>query len=170
MKTNHQQITYNFNHQQVIGQKGEAILDEWLQSIYKVSDVSSIEKYQKIGIDRLLTLSDGSIITVEYKFDVASERTGNLFFETISVDTKNIPGWGWSSQADYWIFLLPSLEILVIEPSNFRKLVWELRSTLKEKKIPNTNYNTWGVPVPIEKVKEMAHFSKKLSYSKERDA
>ncbi len=162
MSTSKNHKTYHFNHQQSNGQKGEAILDEWLQSTYKVSDVSSIEKYQKKGIDRLLTLADGRIITVEYKFDVASGRTGNLFFETISVDTKNTPGWGWSSQADYWIFLLPSLEILVIEPSKFRCLVWELRSTLKEKKIPNTNYNTWGIPVPIEKVKEIAYFNKKL--------
>ncbi|MGK7932135.1 MAG: hypothetical protein AB4041_11975 [Microcystaceae cyanobacterium] len=162
MEQNNNKKTYDFHHQQIIGQKGEAILDEWLQSIYKIVDVSSDEKYQKIGIDRLLMLPDETIITVEYKFDVASARTGNLFFETISVDTKNIAGWGWSSQADYWIFLLPSLEILVIEPCKFRRLVWELRSTLKEKKIPNTNYNTWGVPVPIKKVKDIAHFYKKL--------
>ncbi|ACK65724.1 conserved hypothetical protein [Rippkaea orientalis PCC 8801] len=158
---NHKKI-YNFHYQELIGKQGEAILDEWLKSIYKILDVSSIEKYQKMGIDRLLMRSDGSIITVEYKFDLASARTGNLFFETISVDTKNLTGWGWSSQADYWIFLIPTPEIIVIEPNKLRNLVWELRSILKEKKVPNINYNTWGVIIPLKQVKKIAHYQKKL--------
>jgi hypothetical protein len=154
---------YDFSEQRIIGKKGEEILDQWLKQNYQVSDVSEVEKYQKMGIDRVLTRPDGTVIMVEYKFDVASARTGNLFFETVSVDTKNIPGWGWSSQADYWVFLFPNLEVLIIEPSKLRHLVWTLRTLLSEKKIPNKNYHTWGIPIPLEKVREISHYQKQLS-------
>lgn len=85
------------------------------------------------------------------------------FFETISINKHNIPGWGWSSQADYWSFVLLTQEILVIEPRKFRTLVWELRFQIPEKKVPDLDYNTWGVLVPLERVKEISCYQKKLS-------
>lgn len=115
-----------------------------------------------MGIDRLLTRPDGSVVTVEYKFDLAASRTGNIFFETVSVDQRDIPGWGWSSQADYWIFLLTTNEILVVKPSRFRTLVWESRFQTTEKKIPNSNYNTLGVPIPFKKVQEISSYRTKI--------
>ncbi len=163
MQIQNLKITYNFEDQVSIGKQGEDLLDQWLNSLYTVIDVSDIKQYQKRGIDRVLIRPDQSVVTVEYKFDLASARTGNLFFETVSIDTRNIPGWGWSSEADYWIFLLPSKEVLVIEPSKFRDLIWKSRFKFKEKKVSNSDYNTYGIPIPINKVKEIAHFSTKLS-------
>jgi hypothetical protein len=125
-------------------------------------NVSSIKEYQDMGIDRLLTRPDGSVVTVEYKFDLAASRTGNIFFETVSVDRRNIPGWGWSSQADYWIFLLNTNEILVVIPSRFRALVWELRFEIVEKKIQNSNYNTIGIPIPLKKVQEISSYQTRI--------
>jgi len=123
---------YDFETQWKIGQEGETFLDQWLSPTYKVLNVSEDMKYQQSGIDRVVTRSDGSVITIEYKFDIAAKRTGNLFFETISNDKELIPGWGWSSQADYWIFLIPEQEILVFKPGKLRALVWELQKSLKE--------------------------------------
>ncbi|MFM6023710.1 MAG: hypothetical protein ACKPER_12400, partial [Dolichospermum sp.] len=95
MKTQRKTKIYDFKSQEFIGKNGENILDKWLGSIYKILDVSTVKKYQNSGIDRILMRPDGSTVSVEYKFDLASSRTGNLFFETVSVDNKNIPGWGW---------------------------------------------------------------------------
>lgn len=114
---------YDFETQRKVGQEGETFLDRWLHPVYKVLDVSGEMKYQQAGIDRIITRSDGSVITIEYKFDLAAKRIGNLFFETISNDKEMIPGWGWSSQADYWIVLIPEQEILVFKPGKLRALV-----------------------------------------------
>jgi hypothetical protein len=153
---------YNFNVQHEIGKKGEQILDKWLQTAYKITDVSDNPKYQEVSIDRILTRSDNSAITVEYKFDLAAKRTGNLFFETISVDTKKVPGWGWSSQADYWIFLIPDQEILIVKPARLRALIWREYRECSEKQIPNRGYNTLGLPIPLSEVRKIATQIQKL--------
>ena len=67
---------YDFETQRKVGQEGENFLDQWLHPIYNVLDVSEEIKYQKAGIDRVVTRSDGSVITIEYKFDLAAKRTG----------------------------------------------------------------------------------------------
>jgi len=153
---------YSFHQQSLIGKKGELIIDEWIQATYKITDVSDIPQYQTSGIDRLLTTPDNSVISAEYKFDVMARRTGNLFFETISVDRRNIPGWGWSSQADYWFFLIPEQEILVIKPAAFRALVWQNREKINEKHIPNRGYKTIGYPIKLTAVRGIAHQVRKL--------
>lgn len=154
--------TYRFDQQGLVGAKGEQILDEWLVQSYKILNVSDIRLYQESGIDRILMRPDGSTVKVEYKFDLASSRTGNLFFETVSVDRRNVPGWGWSSQADYWIFLLPSLEVLVVEPSKLRTLAWQYRGQLVDKEIQNLGYKTIGIAIPLKKVRAIARCVKEL--------
>ena len=153
---------YAFEHQEAIGKSGEVILDAWLKSYYKILDVSDIRKYQRAGIDRILMRPDGTTVSVEYKFDLVSYKTGNLFFETVSVDNRNVPGWGWSSQATYWIFLLPSMETLVVEPGKLRSLIWQERQVTQDKEVQNYGYKTLGVPVPLSKVRDIASYVTKL--------
>lgn len=155
--------TYGFTQQALVGTRGEHILDHWLAQSYRILDVSDIKLYQESGIDRILMRPDGSTVKVEYKFDLASSRTGNIFFETVSVDKRNIPGWGWSSQADYWIFLLPTLEVLVVEPSQMRTLAWQYREQLVDKEIQNLGYKTIGIAIPLERVRAIARCVKNLN-------
>ena len=147
---------YSFQQQDLLGKQGEQILDDWLSFKYQIIDVSHILQYQTSGIDRLLIHPSGFTLSVEYKFDKAAARTGNLFFETTSVDTTGILGWGWSSQADYWIFLVPDNDIYIVKPSDFRLLVWQKREQLKEKHIQNCGYRTIGFPVKIADVKNIS--------------
>lgn len=153
---------YDFETQRQVGREGETFLDQWLSLNYKVLDVSEDLKYQQSGIDRIVTRPDGSIITVEYKFDIAAKRTGNLFFETLSNDKERIPGWGWSSQADYWIFLIPEQEIIIFKPGELRALVWESQKLLKERSVANRRYNTIGYPVPLVQARKVAFLVKTL--------
>lgn len=153
---------YNFDTQRKLGKKGEAFLDRWLVSHYNVLDVSENLMYQQSGIDRLVKRQDGSVITIEYKCDLAAKRTGNLFFETISNDRSSTPGWGWTSQADYWIFLVPEQEIIVFEPGKLRSLVWELKKLIKERYVANKGYNTVGYPIPLNQARKVAFQVKKL--------
>jgi hypothetical protein len=153
---------YEFSAQQKVGEEGEKFLDGWLSPSYKVLDVSADRKYQQSGIDRIITRSDGSITTVEYKLDRVAKRTNNIFFETISNDKESIPGWGWSSQADYWIFLIPDQEIIVFKPGRLRTLVWELQKTVRERVVPNQGYNTIGCPIPLIQARKVASQIKTL--------
>lgn len=148
---------YDFETQHKIGKTGELFLDHWLSNNYRVLDVSRDKDYRQSGIDRVVTRLDGSIITVEYKLDIAAKRTGNIFFETISNDKEKIPGWGWSSQADYWFFLIPDQEIIVFKPGKLRALVWEIKKSLKERSVANKRYNTIGYPIPLIKARKVAH-------------
>jgi hypothetical protein len=157
---------YEFQTQQKFGQRGESILDRWLSSSYDILDVSKDANYQKSGIDRLVTRSDGSIVTIEYKFDIAARRTGNLFFETVSNDNEKIPGWGWTSQADYWIFLIPEQEIIVFQPGRLRALAWEIQNSISRKFVSNKGYNTIGYPIPLELAKKAAFEVKALRLEK----
>lgn len=157
-----QLLQYSFSVQNKIGKIGEKIIDQWLTKFYQIKDVSTISRYQKAGIDRILTRPDGSEVTAEYKFDNTAKRTGNIFFETISVDREQMPGWGWSSKADYWIFLIPDQEILVVRPEQLRNLAWVKHNELQEKKIPNKGYNTLGVPISLLQVRKVAVAIKKL--------
>lgn len=157
---------YDFETQRKVGQQGETFLDQWLSPVYKVINVSEDINYQQSGIDRVATRSDGSIITIEYKFDIAAKRTGNLFFETMSNDKEQVPGWSWSSQADYWIFLIPEQEILVFKPGKLRALVWNLQKSLKERSIPNKGYNTIGYPIPLVHARKVAFQVKTLYLEK----
>lgn len=158
-------MIYHFASQHALGQKYESILDAWLSKKHKIIDVSSDLKYQKAGIDRLIIRPDNSIISVEYKCDAAAQRTGNLFFETISNDRKNVPGWGWASQADYWIFLIPHEEILIFQPGQLRSLVWREKDCLQEKAVSNKNYKTLGYPIPLFKARTKAFSVFKFAHS-----
>jgi len=157
---------YDFETQRRIGQEGEIFLDRWLRPAYNVIDVSEDEKYQQSGIDRLITRSDGTVLSIEYKFDIAAKRTGNLFFETTSNDKERVPGWGWTSQACYWIFLIPEQEILVFKPGKLRSLVWQLQKSLQEKRIANKGYNTIGYPIPLTEARKVASQIKTLYLEK----
>ena len=147
---------YDFETQRRVGQEGETFLDRWLGSNHKVLNVSGDARYQRAGIDRVLTRRDNSTITVEYKFDLAARRTGNLFFETMSNDSRAVPGWGWSSQADYWIFLIPGQEILVFNPGQLRSLAWDLHDQLRRRAVPNRGYSTIGYPIPLVAARKAA--------------
>lgn len=112
-------------------------------------DVSDCPKYQKLDIDRILVSSDGSRQSLEIKTDYKARETQNIFFE---VATGDRPGWGYKSQADLWVFLIPGQELLMVKPGNFRLLVLDIQ--LKKEGI--TERGTRGLLVPITEVRKIA--------------
>ena len=151
------QRVYDFATQNKIGKTGAEAIDHWLKLLgYEIEDVSENKQYQKIDVDRLLIRPDSSITKAEYKTDLKAKQTGNLFFEHLSVEHRNIPGWGWKSQADLWIFYIPSQEILAVNPGKMRYLITETLPNLTKKTIPNQGYNSTGYPIPLTDVREIA--------------
>ena len=101
---------------------------------------------------------DRRVLTIEYKSGIQTGATGNIFLETVSVDTKQVPGWVYTCQADY-IFYAALLNdvILIFKPANLRAVIDALKAQFREVATShqqNDGYNTHGVIVPLEYAKE----------------
>lgn len=97
---------------------------------------------------------DGFHFYVEYKSGIQTFYTGNVFLETISVDTGNKkPGWVYTCRADfvYYACLLNG-KILVFLPDDLRAVIETLKLSFREVptgKGQNQGYNTHGLIVPL---------------------
>lgn len=96
---------------------------------------------------------DGKRLKVEYKSGIQTFYTGNVFLETISVDTHQKQGWVFTCQADYLMYAtLLNHKILVMRPEILRANIQRLKlhfPTVKTGKGQNDGYNTHGVIVPL---------------------
>ncbi len=92
--------------------------------------------------------------TVEYKSGVQTFYTGNVFLETISVDTEAKRGWVYTCAADYLFYAaLLNEKILIMLPEKLRAEIEALKAqfrTVKTGKGQNETYNTHGVIVPLD--------------------
>ena len=104
---------------------------------------------QRAGIDRIYReWGNGKEILVEYKSDWKASRTGNVFVETVSVDTENKPGWAYASQADILIYFLPDDDLVyVMRMEDVRGHLEEWGRRYMKRTIPNRGYGTVGLPV-----------------------
>lgn len=131
------------------GEEYERVLDEFFSSIFDVKHVSM--NAQKSGIDRVFTNRTTNIsYSIEYKADSTAARTGNMFLETISVDTTNKPGWACTSCAQLLVYYIPPLDkAYLVSMLTIKTLVPTWAETYSKKPIPNDGYNTIGVLVPL---------------------
>jgi hypothetical protein len=107
---------------------------------------------------------DGACYLVEYKSGLQTAQTGNVFLETISVDTAGIPGWVYTCQADYLLYAaILNHIILVFEPSRLRTEIENLKHMFREVQTgrgQNRGYNTHGVIVPLSYAEQ--HLASKI--------
>lgn len=136
------------------GKKVETFLDEYFRFYGWQVEPTTQHEERKLHLgDRRLT-KDGRTYLVEYKSGLQTYYTGNVFLETISVDTGHVPGWAYTCQADFIFYAaLHNDEILVFRPGKLRSVIEELK--LKFREVPTSNhqnkgYNTHGVIVPLE--------------------
>lgn len=135
------------------GKAAEAFLDEYFRSIgYAIRQTTPHEERVLCLGDRQFRLN-GSAFFVEYKSGIQTFYTGNIFLETISVDTASKPGWVYTCRADfvYYAALLNG-KILVFKPDQLRTMIDDLKRQFREVKTgkgQNTGYNTHGLIVPL---------------------
>lgn len=98
--------------------------------------------------------ADGHKLYIEYKSGLQTAATGNIFLETVSVDTPCKPGWVYTCQADFIFYAtLLNHKILVFRPGKLRAEIADLKTKFKEVKTgkgQNETYNTHGVIVPLD--------------------
>lgn len=141
---------YDFDTQYKFGKDGELFLDKYFNKWFDISPVDRVD--EKRGIDRkYIHKSSGTKFTVEYKTDKTASKTGNVFIETISIDSQDKPGWVINSQAQLLVYLIPSKIVLIADMMKVKyKFMHEWINYYDLKIIKNDGYNTIGMPVPIE--------------------
>lgn len=90
---------------------------------------------------------------VEYKSGVQTGYTGNIFLETVSVDTQNKPGWVYTCRADLIVYAaMLNHKLLIFLPDALRSALPELRRQFREVATgnqQNNGYRTHGLIVPL---------------------
>lgn len=141
------------------GMKVEDFLDRYFSTQFEIKRTTKHQERTLCLGDRIYKDSEKSFF-VEYKSGIQTHYTGNVFLETISVDTPCKPGWVYTCQADFILYaaLLDGL-ILVFKPKNLRQQIAGLKIKFPEKptnKGQNKGYNTHGVIIPLDHAKTLA--------------
>lgn len=136
------------------GKNVEAFLDEFFK--YRGWSITQTTDHEERGLcigDRHYERGTRKH-NIEYKSGIQTFYTGNVFLETVSVDSQNKPGWVYTCQADAIFYAaLLNKKILVFVPDYLRSVIETLKTQFREvptKHKQNKGYNTWGVIVPFE--------------------
>lgn len=142
------------------GEAAEATLDRHFANRCIIQPATRAQQRQ--GIDRIfIHRQSGASYTVEYKTDWTAARTGNAFVETVSVDSQGVPGWAYTSQAEWLVYFIPEQStIYLIAFSDLRARLPHWLATCKAAPpIPNRGYYTLGILVPLS---EFAHLASQI--------
>jgi hypothetical protein len=136
------------------GMAVEAFLDDYFRAKgWTIKRVTPHEERVLCLGDRVYSRGDGTTLHIEYKSGIQTGKTGNIFLETISVDTTGKAGWVYTCRADYLFYAcVLNGVILVFVPSRLRAKMPELKQQFREVatgKGQNVGYNTHGLIVPL---------------------
>lgn len=144
------------------GKDVERFLDGFLAERGWRVEVLTPHEERKLHLgDRRLHRGAESVL-IEYKSGIQTFYTGNVFLETISVDSTGAPGWVYTCRADWIVYAaLLNSKLLWFKPDNLREKIEGLKlrfRTVKTSKGQNSGYDTHGVIVPLAvAVSELAH-------------
>ena len=139
----------------------EAWLDDYFSSSYKIERTSDHEERRQHKGDRVFRRRDNDRVPiyVEYKSGIQTAYTGNLFIETVSVDTAEAPGWLYTSQADLLIYAtVLNGCLLIFRPWRLRQIAGHLKKRYREVGTSRgqNSYTTMGLLVPFEDAEMIA--------------
>ena len=141
------------------GMDVERWLDDYFTGLgFYIKRTTAYQERKECLGDRLFT-KNGLTKFIEYKSGIQTYYTGNVFLETISVDTQGKPGWVYTCQA-HWVIYAALLNhvILFFDPAYLRTNIEILKARFRE--VPthqqNATYKTWGVIVPLNYARKLA--------------
>lgn len=158
---------YEFNSSNKIGHQGELFIEEWLSNnpnVKQIEDVSGNVAYQKQDVDFLVTLQDGSQMSVEIKTD--TYKTGNMFFETISNEEYQTLGCLMKTKADFLFYYFPNYQggvLYIFKMQAFRNFIVNNLPHFRKQRVYNTTHTSLGYIVPLSYIEN--NFSGYKKYS-----
>jgi hypothetical protein len=135
-----------FKNSLELGKTGEAQLDDFFIKKGWSIEYVTLEQERKRGVDRIIILPDKSRITVEYKTDIKTTKTGNVFLETLSNSKTGKEGWLKTSQAQWLIYYRMDVKLAAL--FNLADLKLLDYSSYSVKKAINDGYYSEGIIVP----------------------
>ncbi len=148
--------SYDMRQQLKQGEAAERYLDSVFADEFAIQPAT--REQQRQGIDRIFTRnSDGRQWKIEYKADKTAARTGNAFVETVSVDTAGKPGWAYTCQSDFIFYYIVGVgPLYIMRPRDIQKRLDHWKAIYPERQIPNGNYCTVGILVPLDEFEKVA--------------
>lgn len=129
-------------------------LDEYFRARGWVIEPTTRHQERDLCLGDRKFYRDGTRCFMEYKSGIQTGHTGNVFFETVSVDTAEKPGWVYTCKADYICYAaLLNQKLLIFVPETLREHIEDLKTkfrTVSTNKGQNATYRTHGVLVPLE--------------------
>lgn len=132
----------------------DAELDKHFGQAYDLTKASRAE--ERRGIDRFFChRQTGVSYSVEYKTDHKAHESGNVFIETMSVDTAGKRGWAYTSTAQVLVYFIPQREaalradMLTVKRRLSEWAVYPERPAWNKSRSGEL-YRTLGLLVPLE--------------------
>lgn len=145
--------TFTQTQQWASGQSVEAFLDDYFGYMGWHIERTTPHQERALHLGDRIFIRNGQSYFVEYKSGIQTHYSGNLFIETVSVDTNSTPGWAYTCQADYLMYAcLLDHKILVFVPAVLRSQIPEMKLKFRETQTrhgQNDGYNTHGLLVPL---------------------
>lgn len=138
-----------------LGKLGERKFKERMEaSGYTVQDVSNNPEYWPQDIDFLITSpTSGLTKSMEVKYDQRINKTGNLYLELTSINSKqwNYDGWWPHTKADYLVYGDAITEVFYVIP------LLELRKRVEElpQRIAHCGYESTGLLISLNDIKDI---------------
>lgn len=159
---------HNFGDSLERGAAGEEFIARWLSQWGTVDMVEDME-VQRRGIDMILN-HDGRPMTLEVKTDYRAAETGNVFLETVSVQTEggksSKPGWLFTCSADRLVYYVPGLFIGVYIPQDLvDKYHYSWNANYPIGRAYNRGYHSEGLLVPVGVMSRAAIYKKAIGES-----
>ena len=135
------------------GKQGERLFNQIMQSRnYGVEDVSGNSEYWYRDIDFIVTSpTTGAVKSFEVKWDSRINRTGNLYLEISSINSKGGKGWYQFCEADYLAYGDAVTQTFYIIP------MLELRERVKQLpcRLASCGNESQGYLVPLAAIKDI---------------
>lgn len=146
-------MTITGNPQHRDGKAVEAWLDHYFARRGWLITPTSRHEERDLHLGDRYFSKGGLNYLVEYKSGLQTFYTDNLFLETVSVDTRNVPGWVYTCNANFIFYAaLLNRKILIFHPEKLRSVIERLKTQFPEGKTgkqQNEDYNAIGVLVPL---------------------
>jgi hypothetical protein len=148
--------TYSFVEQLEKGEAGEKVLDAYFEKWYEIKPASIDEQIHE-KFDRWFrpkAKRDTAVsFRVEYKTDDKTDKTGNIFVETMSMVEWGKYGWAWTSQADKVIYYALPDTVYILDTYELRdKLMLWHKMRRPKRKVKNTNWTSEGYLIKVEEI------------------
>ncbi len=131
----------------------EVELDKYFEQAYRITPAT--REQERAGVDRFFEhLVTGVQYSVEYKTDHETPRTGNVFVETMSMETTQKLGWAYTSLAQVLVYFVPGQEYALRADMTAIKRCMSKWSVYREATAWNRSrsgeyYRTLGRLVPV---------------------